>query len=740
MTNSRSGGVSPPRPEYHKRLIGKAAFIADIDRPGMVHAAFVRSDLAHSTVRSIDVKEASSAPGVIGTFVSGDLGNLKLGAPQRPEGPITGMARPILASDRVRYVGEPLAIVVAETKPEAEDAVRLVDVELDPLDPVLDMDEAHHAGELLFPDVGSNIAFTSEISGTPPPDHGVSITITVENQRVNPVPLDPLGIVVEPDAEGSLVVWCGTQTPHRFRDGLADVLHIDSDRVRVITPEVGGAVGLKSGVFPEYAAVAAGALRLGRPVAWSASRREQFLSGAHARAMRHVVTLRGTEDGQITSAKLSILADAGAYPHRGFFIPLSAQALATGPYDIGAVEVATVYVVTNRAPMGPYRGAGRPEATYALERAIDVFAHRIGMDPAEMRRINLVKADQMPYTTATGLTLDIGNYRVALDRALELADYSGVRHAQNAPSANRRLGVGVASFIESTGGLSELEEFARVELRADGISLFTGSTSSGQGHESVFGSVLGGVFDVDSDQVIVVAGDTQTVASGTGTFGSRSAQIGGVAAWRMAVAVREAARRHAASMLEAAADDIELSGGVFRVAGVPGTEVTIWDVAHHAGEAGIDLAMEEVYVPSSEAFTYGSCVAVVEVDVDSGDVAVLRLASTIDCGNVLDEATVRGQIVGSLCQGLGQALVEEIIYDEHGQPLTTSLMDYPLLTADQMPAMPLDLFETPAPGNPLGVKGVGESGCIGAPPAVVNAVLDALHGIGVTHLDMPLRP
>ncbi|MFQ5968637.1 MAG: xanthine dehydrogenase family protein molybdopterin-binding subunit, partial [Acidimicrobiia bacterium] len=553
-------------------------------------------------------------------------------------------------------------------------------------------------------------------------------------------PIEGLAILCEPE-DGALKITCSHQAPHRLKDQLETMLGIEG--VRVVVPDVGGAFGLKGMFFPEYLITAAASRSIGRPVMWVERRREHFLSGTHGRGQFHRVELAGDETGRIRRAKVEILGDAGAYPHNGALIPTLSHLTVSGLYDIEDVRVEITTVVTNRAPTGSYRGAGRPEAAFSIERAVDAFARAAGIDPAVVRARNFIGKDQLPYEAPSGVLYDSGDYAAALARALELVGESEVRREQRErlERGANPIGLGIGAFIERAGGPVDSGEYAKVSLLESGsISVRTGSTSSGQGHETVWAQVVADVFSVDLAQIEVVAGDTAEVSDGFGTFGSRSAQAGASAAWRMAVEVRDQARDTASEMLEVAPTDLILSAGQFSVSGVPGSELSLAQVAAYARDNHIDLSSEEMFVPGKQTFPYGAHVAVVEIELETGTPKLLRFIAVDDCGNVLNPMIVEGQVHGSLTQGLGQALLEGIEYSDDGQLSTASLLDYKLPAAADVPPFETDRLVSPAPSNPLGVKGTGEAGCIGAPPAVVNAVLDALTPFGVTEIAMPLRP
>jgi aerobic carbon-monoxide dehydrogenase large subunit len=737
--------LGPARLEDAALVQGTGAFVGDLTRPGMVHAAFVRSYLPHGRITEVDLTEAREHDGVVAAYSAADLDLRDIpGATGR--GADVPMTRPPLARDTVRYVGEPVAVVLAEDVYTAADAAE-VWVELEELPVVADVDAALRDESLLFPGFATNLVTRSSAGVTrddaePAPDHEVTVTTTVENQRLAPSSIEPLGILCDPDFDGRITVWCGHQAPHRLRTQLAKLLELDESRLRVIVPEVGGAFGMKGMLYPEYLVVIAAALRLGRPVRWVETRTESFLGGTHGRAMRHRVTLSGDRSGRIRRADVLITADVGAYPHNGSHVPMFSRLVAGGPYDIDDLSATMEIAVTNRAPTGSYRGAGRPEAAYALERAVDDYARACGLDPAEVRRINLLRSDQMPHRTATGALYDGGDYSGALERALELADHDGVRalQAERRASGGPAVGIGIGAFVERAGGAADSEEYACVELDADGrIVVRTGSQPMGQGILTSFAYLAAQRWGVDPVDVEVVAGDTDTVADGVGSFASRSAQIGGsaihLASGRLQARLKELASEH----LEIDPEDLEFRDGAVVLRGAPERQVDLLTLRGIADDRGIDLREEEHYSPHAQTFPYGVHVAVVEVDVETGHVDLRLLAAVDDCGTQIHPQIVEGQVHGSLVQGVGQALFEGVTYED-GQLKTASFLDYTLPAAPDSPRIVTDHLVTPAPSNPLGAKGSGEPGCIGAPPAIVNAVLDALAPYGVTDLEMPLTP
>ncbi len=721
--------MSGGRFEDDRLVTGAGRFVADLVPPDALHCAFVRSPMAAGELVGVDLTAARDAPGVAAVYVAAELGVPDVPATAGWGADAPGRDRPVLARDRVRFTGEAVAVVVAATAVQAADAAGLAWVDIEPQPAVVSMWEAREEP--------SNVVFTDDFAAGPEPAGAglVEVTVTVDHPRLAAAPVEPLAFLAVPDG-GGLRVWVGHQSPHRLRGELAILLGLDEQAVRVTVPDVGGSFGQKR-FFPEYAVVARAALLLQRPVAWVQTRRELFLAGTQGRGQHHEVTLSADAGGRIHRARFRLTADLGAYPHTGALIPKLSRLVATGLYDIPRVEYETVAVVTNLPPTAAYRGAGRPEAALAIERAVDALARRLGLDPAEVRRRNFVAA--FPHRTPTGAVLDSGDYRAALDRALELAGYAWVREEQAARRERGEppLGIGIGAFVERAGGTADSSEFGSVELGAGGrLVVRTGSTSAGQGHETVWRRVAAEVFGIDPAVVDLHAGDTGEVAASTGSFASRSAQIGASAVRRCAEAVRDAAARVAAELLEADPADIVAVPGGFGVAGVPGSRVALAEVAAAAGP----LRHEETYSPGAQTFPYGVHVAVVEVDIETGVVTPIRLVAVDDVGRVLDEAIVAGQLHGSVLQGLAAALVEEMRYDAEGQPLTTTLIDYPVPTAVSVPPLDHDRLEHPAPSNPLGVKGAGEGGCIGMPPAILNATIDALAPYGVTDLQIPLTP
>lgn len=738
VTTFRLVGQALPRPEDPDLVRGLARYVADLREPGCVEVVFMRSWAAHARLRGVDLTAARRAPGVLDAWSAADLPNLPdVPVPPTSQQPAE-MARPTLARDRVRFVGEPVAMIVATDRYAGEDALELVDVELEELEALTAAVQAASPEAVrLFPPV-SNVAASTEVGASASEAVAASpivVETEVHNQRLAPMSLETRGILASPTPQGGLTVWCSHQAPHRLRDGLARSLGLDPALVRVAVPSVGGAYGAKSQVWAEYLAVCFAALRLSRPVRWVEDRYEAFVGASHGRGQTTRMRLGLLPDGTFQALEAEIWADVGAYPHTGALIPSLTAWVFSGPYRIPALHVRTHSVVTTTTPTAAYRGAGRPEAAYALERLVDVAAERLEMDPAELRRRNLLPEAAFPYRSPTGAVYDSARHHDALELALGAVDYPGWRaeqHRRRREGSRRQVGVGLASWVERTGGQRGGSEYARVEIGRDGrIVARIGTASQGQGHLITFAQVVAEALGVDPGQVRVLVGNTAEVAQGTGAFGSRSMQVGGNAAYLAAIDLKELAGRRAADLL--GLSESELSTSAAGLTGPSGDTVSWAELA----AAGEPLGAERVFAPP-QAFSFGCYVAVVEVDTRTGTTHVLRLVAVDDCGTVVNPMVVEGQVLGSLMQGLGQALYEAVRYDENGNPTTTTMLDYTVPTASELPDLELLTMVTPNPNVPLGTKGAGESGCVGTPPAVANAVHDALAGHDRSGLHMPL--
>lgn len=736
-------GRPPLRLEDRPLITGAGRYVGDLVDAGTLHCAFVRSPVAHGGAVTSDLADVRDLPGVVAVLGADDLGLPDMPSSPNPGAPeAAGMGQPPLARDRVRYVGEPIAVVVAESAAQAVDAASMVWVDFEEL-PVVDAASAPADQVLLFPGAGSNVVLRKTIATEGQrPAVEIEASVEVEIPRLSPVTIEPLAILVRPAGRG-LEVWCGHQTPMSFRDRLAAMLGLEPSRIRVRVPDVGGGFGTKGQFDPEYPVVAAVARRLGRPAVWLQTRTEQLMCGAHGRAQHISMRIGGDRDGRIRYIVADLVGDAGAYPCAGSRVPFFTQSVIQGPYDVEHLEAVTTAVVTNRAPTGPYRGAGRPEAAIAIERAVDAFAAAAGLLPEDVRRRNFIDAADFPYTSHTGSIYDSGDYAAALELALETVGVDRWRRlkAERKAAGGDPIGIGIGAFIERAGGAVGSGEYGRVELRGDGgVVVRTGSAAAGQGHRTVWSQIAAGVLTVPVESVTFHAGDTGEVAGGVGSFASRSAQLGGSAILRTAREVRTRAASVAAGMLEASEADLVLVDGSFGVVGSPGAEVTLAEVGARAEAIGVELAAEEMYIGEAQTFPFGSYVAVVEVERETGEVHLLSLVAVDDCGNVLNPMIVEGQVHGSIMQGIGQALLEEVVYDAEGQPLNSNLAGYLVPTATESLPLETRRTTTPAPGNPLGAKGTGEAGCIGTPAAILNAVHDALRGDGVTSLSFPLTP
>ena len=736
------------RTEDPALLVGAGRYVADIVPDDALHAVFVRSVEPHGEIRAIHADDARSLPGVVAVFTADDLGI----QPVTPSLPMLdqAMVRSVLARDRVRYVGEAVAVVLATSAVDAADAVEAIVLEVEPLPAVVGFEAARLDQVLLHPDAGTNRCYS--MGGEPDPDFFAGCEVVVEltfaNPRLNGAPIEPRGAVAhwrEEDGRLRLTQWSCTQFPHRARDSLAAGCGVEPGDVRVITPEVGGGFGAKNGSYPEDIVVALAARATGRPVCWIETRSESMLNLAHGRGLELTATLGGGSDGTLAAYRLHIDQDAGAHPGIGAYLPVFGQMMATGSYDIPKLEFSAESWVTTTVPMGAYRGAGRPEATHGIERIMDRYAAEIGMDPAEFRRRNFITPEAFPFTTPSGQVYDSGAYADALDAVLDalgVADLRADQDRRRGDDEGSLLGIGFAAYVEIANPL-RAAEFGSVTIRPDGSAVvLTGSSAHGQGHHTTFAQVAADVLGIDFDRIEVRHGDTDEVARGGGTGGSRSLQVGGVAVHRASEAVVEEAKRVVGGLLEASAHDVvlDIESGGFSVAGSPTVHVGWSEVAAEAGRIGAQLAEEVDFQPSGATFPFGVHASVVEVDRETGEVTVLRHVACDDAGIIVNPTIVDGQVHGGIAAGVAQALMEEFRYADDGTPLTTNFMDYGIVSAVELPSFERIVQETPTDVNPLGVKGVGEAGTIGAMPAVQNAVVDALAHLGVHHVDIPLEP
>ncbi len=740
-------GTRVRRVEDAALVTGASTYVGNLQREGLLHAEFVRSPMAHARILGIDTAAAAEAPGVVAVYTADDLS-----LPAHHDFIVLNpdLPRPPLATDRVRFVGESVALVVAESKAAAVDAAELVDVDYEPLPAAVDLEAALAPdAEPQFPDLGTNLVGGQRSAPDPDPLDGADVVVRARmvNQRVAVLPLEGNAIVADPTDEGDhdLVVHVSTQMPHLFRGQLSELFGIEPDRVRVVAPHVGGAFGGKAGMLAEHTATVGAARRLGRPVAWVETRSENLVSMPHGRAQVGYYELGLTKEGKTTGLRARVIGDAGAYAGFGGALPIGLTYLmASGVYDIPVVGFDVAAVVTNTTPTGAFRGAGRPEAAAHLERIMDIAAAELGLDPVELRRRNFLPPEAFPVTTPTGAVYDSGDYDLPLREALRLADYDGLREEQ----ARRResddpvqLGIGVSVYVEVTapGGGSE---FGSVTVHRDGSATVSSGTSAhGQGHATAFAMLVSDTLGIPFEKITYVQSDTAAVPRGGGTGGSRSLQLGGSAVRSAASDVLEQARRHAAKLLEASPKDIELTqDGDLGVSGVPGQTVTWLQVAEAAQEAGEELSAGLDVDQDNSTFPFGAHVSVVEVDTDTGKVRPRRHIAVDDCGRILNPLLVEGQQHGGLAQGIAQALYEEVVFDPEGQPLTSTLAQYAMPSARDLFGFETANTETPTDLNALGAKGIGESATIGSTPAVQNAVVDAVSHLGVRHIDLPCTP
>jgi len=766
-------GTRLVRREDPALLTGEARFVDDLVVPGALHVALVRSPYPHARIRSVGTAAARALPGVVAVLSGRDLAN-DWAAPMPCAWPVTpDMKNPPhypLAVEQACYAGDGVAVVVAETREQAVDAAAAVAVDYEELPAVVDLEEALEDRHLVHPELGTNVAYRFEL--TPDPDavarafaeaaHVVSERYV--QQRLIPSAMEPRGVVVVPEPfGGGFTVYSATQIPHILRTMLAATCGVPESRLRVVAPAVGGGFGSKLNVYAEELLCLALARRLRRPVRWVEERSENSQATIHGRGQVQHIELAADASGKVTAVRVRLLADMGAYLQLltpG--IPLLGAFLYHGVYDVPAYSFSCTSVFTTKTPTDAYRGAGRPEATYAIERAMDALARRVGVDPAEIRRRNYVRPEAFPYASAAGLTFDSGDYPRALDRALELAGYAELRERQRerrASGSHRRLGIGLSSYVEMCG-LAPSRVLASLAYSAGGweaatvrvlptgkVQVVTGTSPHGQGHETSWAMIAAEKLGVSPDDVEVLHSDTAVSPYGMDTYGSRSLPVGGTAVWLACERVLDKARAIAAHQLEVAEEDLEYAGGAFAVRGSPSTTMPLATVAFEAFTAhnlpeGMEPNLEGsvTWDPPNFTFPFGTHVAVVEVDTETGKVDLVRYVAVDDCGNQVNPLIVEGQVHGGIVQGAAQALLEEAVYDEGGNLRTTTLADYLVPSAAEVPSFELDHTVTPSPTNPLGVKGVGEAGTIAATPAVMNAILDALAPYGVTQLDMPASP
>ena len=738
-------GNAVTRKEDPGLLTGSNHYVDDLDIDA-ARIVFVRSTMAHASLLEVDISEAVNMPGVLAVYTSD---NLEMPAVNQSEFMDPSMNRPPLAVGRVRFVGDIIAAVVAESHSQAVDAAEQVIVDYDPLPANADIEAAlADDAQILWEGAENNVCFAigNEYDG-PDVTEGADTVVSerIVTQRLAGVPMEPNGCVAIPEGD-SMTFYASTQAAHGLRDGLAPNLGMEPENLRVVAPWVGGGFGPKAGLYIEFILCGKAAQELTRPVRWTEQRGENMLSMAQGRAMVMTADLGVNSDGSIVGLKARVVADAGAYPAIGAILPMLTMQLSQAVYDIPAIDFFAQSVLTNTTVIGAYRGAGRPEATQMVERILDKAANAIGMDPAELRRKNYIQPDAFPLTTLVGANYDSGEYERSLDAVLEASGYADLRAEQ----ARRReandpmmLGIGVSSYVEVTAPIGLHVEYGSCEINDDGsATIKVGTSSHGQGHDTAFSMIVNDVLGIPMDQVTHVDADTEEVARGSGTLGSRSLQAGGSAIYEASQVVLEKGKQLAASLLEASADDIVVGEGALQVAGVPAKSISWADLATAAVEQEIEggLAHELDFDGSDATYPFGSHVAVVEIDRETGHVELLRHVAVDDCGTILNPMLVNGQQHGGIAQGIAQALWEHVQYDEDANPVTASLMDYLMPSAAELPSFEVSNTETASPRNPLGAKGIGESGTIGSTPAVHNAVCDAVAHLGIEHVDMPCTP
>ena len=764
-------GVRIKRKEDPRLITGIATYVGDMTLPGMRHVAFVRSPYAHANIRGIDTAAALAHPGVFAVVTGADLAPLcepmpvaTSGESGSSDGAPKRYTHHALSVDRVRYVGEAVVAVIAASPEVAADAAAEIKVDWEPLPAVVDATQARDAGApLLFESMTSNVVHTwrHKTDGADAAFDGAARVVKqrMVSQRLSGVPMEGRAVLAAPDpTTGGVTIWTSTQGPHISRDQLAKTLRLPENAIRVVAPEVGGGFGVKIGIYPEDVALAALAREYRTPLRWVETRLEHMAATTHGRAQEAELEAAVQPDGTVTALRMRVLSNLGAYP-LALDVPELTGKMAIGVYRIPEVDIEIVCVFTNTTPVAAYRGAGRPEAAYYIERLMDMIAGELDLDPIEVRRKNFIPPDAFPYHAPTGQVYDSGEYDRALTKALEISHYNELREEQRQriedrgsriedspssildPRSSNLLGIGIACYVEMCGFGPYESATVRVEPTGT-VTIFTGTSPHGQGGATTFAQIVADQLGAAFDQIVVKHGDTANTPMGMGTMGSRTIAVGGAALVRATAKVRDKARRVAAHILEAATEDIVLHEGRYQVKGAPDTALTLGQIAKRAYSDDlpddIDPGLEatDFFRPPDLVYPFGAHVAVVEVERDTGIVHLRDFFSVDDCGPRISPLLAEGQVHGGLAQGIAQALWEEIVYDENGQLLTGTLMDYALPRAALLPSFVVDRTETPTPLNPLGVKGIGEAATIGSTPAIVNAVMDA---IGARHLDMPLR-
>jgi carbon-monoxide dehydrogenase large subunit len=755
MPVSKLVGAKVKRREDPMLVRGAGTYVDDVKIPGMLHAAFLRSPHAHARIARIDLETARSLAGVVAVFTGAELKDQIGNLPTTADNPTLRIPdHHALAVDKVCYVGEPLAVVVAEDRYIARDGADLIQVDYEPLPAVTDAEKALSADTpVIHSQWPDNVAFSwqqeqGDVAGAFKQADKI-IQQRLVHQRLAPIAIESRGVLARySPADRELCIWSSTQIPHLLKTHLAQMLKIAETDVRVIAPDVGGAFGSKLNVYAEEAVIAFVARKLERPVKWIEDRRENIQATIHGRGQIGTIEAAVKKDGTVLGLRYRVIADIGAY-HQLFTpaIPPFTGLMLSGCYKIPAIAIELKAAFTNKMSTDAYRGAGRPEATYVIERLMDRIAQELKRDPVQMRRKNFPKPTEFPFKTATGLTYDSGNYELALAKALKLAGYDKLRTAQKRARAKGQLiGIGLSTYVEICAMGPGFFEYAKVAVTPEGrVKIYSGASPHGQGQKTSFAQIVADQLGIEFDDVEVIHGDTAAVAKGMGTFGSRATAVGGIAVYHATEEVKNKARELALHLLEAAPDDVVFGEGKFFVKGVPRRGLTIPQIARQAAAAktlpaglSSDLAADSTFEPANFTFPFGTHVCVVEIESETGKIQIQKYIAVDDCGRVINPLLVDGQVQGGIAQGLSQALFEEVVYDDNGQLINGSLMDYAIPRAADLPRFKLSRTETPTPVNPLGVKGIGEAGTIGSTPAIVSAVVDALAPFGVTHIDMPL--
>jgi carbon-monoxide dehydrogenase large subunit len=768
-------GQARRRKEDAHLITGRTTWTDNLTLPGMLHLAILRSPMAHATITSIDTSEAAGRPGVVGVFTGQDFkdvqGDVPCAWPVTPD--MVNPGAPALAVSQVNFAGECVAVIAARSKSEAQDALEGIDVEYEPLPPVLHMEAAISEGAaLVHPNTTSNKSYTwtfeSGAAGTGRPidqalaEAEVTVKRRFVQQRLIPAFMEPRSVVVQPSGD-ALTVWSSTQIPHILRVMLALTLGLPEHKVRVIAPDVGGGFGGKIPVTPEEIITTMVARRLNKPVKYTETRSESLMSAHHGRDQIQDITITAKRDGTVTGLDVHLLADMGAYLRLvGPGVPILGAFMYNAIYKFAAYRFVCDGIFTTKTPTDAYRGAGRPEATFAIERIMDELAAELGVDPMELRRKNWIKHEEFPFTTVAGLTYDSGNYEAATDKALGLIGWDELRAEQADRRARKdpvQLGLGISTFTEMCGlapsrVLGSLDygaggwEYASIRMLPTGkVEVITGSSPHGQGHETAFAQIVSDQLGVAFEDIELIHGDTASSHKGLDTYGSRSLVVGGIAIVKAAEKVVQKAKKIAAHMLEANEDDLEFETGKFRVKGSPGSEVSMGDVAlatffAHNLPDGVEPSLDSdaTFDPENFSFPHGTHLCAVDVDTETGRVSIRKYVCVDDVGTPINPLIIEGQVHGGLAQGIAQALFEEAVFDDSGNLTTGTFVDYTLPSAADLPSFTTDRTETPSTTNPLGVKGVGEAGTIASTPAVVNAVVDALRPFGVNDIRMPATP